>query len=150
VIYRAVCCALSVICAIPVLQNTNTIADFMPSYIGAAIATVKDSCWEFYHLIGDKTKASLRRVLHRIFRLNLTTATVNGGMYDPLAARIARYYPNTTVQNRCFVTRLWLSKLARCTQCGFFEATAGECDELETTPFQHGMNGDCIDEDNCK
>jgi hypothetical protein len=119
-----------------VLQNTNTIADFMPSYIGAATATVKDTCWEFYRLIGDKTKASLRRVLHRFFRLNLTTFTVNGGIYDPLAARIARNYPNTTVQNRWFVRRLWLSEVARCTQLGLFEATAGECDELDTTSCQ--------------
>jgi hypothetical protein len=54
----------------------------MPSYIGAAIATVKHTCWEFYRLIGDKTKASLRRVLRRVLRLNLTTFTVNGGIYD--------------------------------------------------------------------
>ncbi|CRL27412.1 unnamed protein product [Penicillium camemberti] len=46
------------------------------------------------------------------------------------------------------VTRLWLSEVARCTQRGFFEATAGECDELDTISYQHGMNGDCIDEDN--
>ncbi|KAJ5202911.1 hypothetical protein N7449_004990 [Penicillium cf. viridicatum] len=48
---------------------------FMPLYIGAAIATVKHTCWEFYRRIGDKTKASLRRVLHRVFRLNLTALT---------------------------------------------------------------------------
>jgi hypothetical protein len=48
---------------------------FMPLYIGAAIATVKHTCWEFYRRIGDKTKASLRRVIHRVFRLNLTALT---------------------------------------------------------------------------
>ncbi|CAG8180734.1 unnamed protein product, partial [Penicillium salamii] len=34
------------------------------------------------------------------------------------------------------VTRLWLSEVARCTQRGFFEAIAGECDELDTTSCQ--------------
>ncbi|KAJ5041865.1 hypothetical protein NUH16_003270 [Penicillium rubens] len=48
-----------------------------------------------------------------------------------------------------FITRLWLSEVARCTQRGFFEATAGDCDDLDTTSCQHGMNGDHIDEDNC-
>jgi Txe/YoeB family toxin of Txe-Axe toxin-antitoxin module len=108
----------------------------MPSYIGAAIATVKHTCWEFYRLIGDKTKASLRRVLRRVLRLNLTTFTVNGGIYEPLAARIGGYYSNTTVQNRWFVTRLWLSEVTWYTQRAFFEATAGECDELDTTSCQ--------------
>ncbi|KGO47649.1 hypothetical protein PEX1_049720 [Penicillium expansum] len=28
---------------------------------------------------------------------------------------------------------LWLSEVAWCTQRGLFEATAGECDELDTT-----------------
>ena len=59
------------------------------------MATVKHPCWESYRRIGDKTKASLRRVLHRVFRLNLTSFTVNGGVYEPLAARIARSYPIT-------------------------------------------------------
>jgi hypothetical protein len=31
-----------------------------------------------------------------------------------------------------FVMRLWLSEVARCTQRGFFEATAGDCDGLGT------------------
>ncbi|CAG8084221.1 unnamed protein product, partial [Penicillium salamii] len=47
-----------------------------------------------------------------------------------------------------FVTRLSLSEVARCTQRGLFEAIAGECEELETTSYQHAMNGDCIDGDN--
>jgi hypothetical protein len=68
---------------------------------------------------------------------------MNGGVYEPLAVRIARSYPITTVQliiTRGFVTRLWLSEVAQCTQCGFFEATTGDCDELDTTSCQHGMN----------
>ncbi|KZN87735.1 hypothetical protein EN45_062960 [Penicillium chrysogenum] len=47
-----------------------------------------------------------------------------------------------------FVARLWGSEVARCVRGGFFEVTAGECDELDTTSYQHGMNGDCIAEDN--
>jgi len=78
---------------------------------------------------------------------------MNGGVYEPLAVPIARSYLVTTVRvlvTSGFVTRLWLSEVARCTQRSFFEATAGECDELDTTSCPHGMNGDCIDEDNCK
>ncbi|CAG8132040.1 unnamed protein product [Penicillium salamii] len=83
----------------------------MPQYMGAAIATVKHTCWEFYRRIGDKTKASLRRVLHRVFPLDLTAFTLNGGVYEPLAVRVARSYRFTTVQfisTNEFVTRLWL------------------------------------------
>ncbi|CAG8107166.1 unnamed protein product, partial [Penicillium nalgiovense] len=40
------------------------------------------------------------------------------------------------------------SEVARYIRRGFFEVTAGECDELNTTSYQHGMNGDCITEDN--
>jgi hypothetical protein len=75
---------------------------------------------------------------------------MNGGVYEPLAVRIPRSYPITTVQfiiTGGFVMRLWLSEVARCTQRGFFEATAGDCDGLGTTSCQHGMNGDHIDED---
>jgi hypothetical protein len=74
-------------------------------------------------------------------------------VYEPLAVRIARFYPITTVQfiiTGGFVTRLWLSEVARCTQRGSFEATAGDYDDLDTTSCQHDMNGDHIDEDNCK
>ncbi|OQE70082.1 hypothetical protein PENNAL_c0124G08506, partial [Penicillium nalgiovense] len=59
--------------------------------LGAAIATVKHTCWEFYRRIGDKTKASLRRVLHRVLRLDLTAFT-----------------PRTTEYG--LVTRLWPSE----------------------------------------
>ncbi|CRL30835.1 unnamed protein product [Penicillium camemberti] len=64
---------------------------------------------------------------------------MNGGVYEPLAVPIARSYRFTT-----------LSKGARYTQRGLFEATAGECDKLETTSYQHRINGNCIDEDNYK
>ncbi|CRL31168.1 unnamed protein product [Penicillium camemberti] len=80
------------------------------------IATVKNTCWEFYRRIGDKTKASLRRVIHRVFCLNFTALTMNGRVY--------------------FVTRLWLLEVARCTQRSLFEATAGECDEVDTASCQ--------------
>ena len=53
------------------LQITNTITDFYAT-IGAAVATVKDT--RSYRRIGDKT-TSLRRVIHRVFRLNLTALT---------------------------------------------------------------------------
>ncbi|CAG7968143.1 unnamed protein product [Penicillium salamii] len=43
-----------------------------------------------------------------------------------------------------FVTRLWLSEVARCTQRAFFEATTGECGKLDTTSCQYGMNGDAL------
>ncbi|CAG8294669.1 unnamed protein product [Penicillium salamii] len=46
------------------------------------------------------------------------------------------HYDCTFSCHRWFVTRLWLSKVARCTQRGLFEATAGECDELDTTSCQ--------------
>jgi hypothetical protein len=58
------------------------------------------------------------------------------------AVPIARSYPITTVQFHVtggLITCLWLSEGARCTHGGFFEATAGECDEMETTSCQHGM-----------
>ncbi|CAG8202219.1 unnamed protein product [Penicillium nalgiovense] len=77
--------------------------------------------------------------------------TMIGGVYAPLAVRDARSYPITTVQfiiTDGFVTCLWLSQVARCIQRGFSEATAGDCDDLDTTSCQHGMNGDHIDEDN--
>ncbi|CAG8158917.1 unnamed protein product [Penicillium nalgiovense] len=66
------------------------------------------------------------------------------------AVRVARSYPITTVQflvTGGSVARLWGSEVARCIRRGFFEVTAGECDELDTTSYQHGMNGDCIAED---
>jgi hypothetical protein len=78
---------------------------------------------------------------------------MNGGVYEPLVVRIARSYPITAVQlivTGGFVTRLWRSEVARCTHRGFLEATAGDCDDLDTTSCQHDMNGDCIDEDDCK
>jgi hypothetical protein len=77
---------------------------------------------------------------------------MTGGEYEPLSGHIARSYPITTVQfiiTGEFITCLWLSEVARCTQRGF-EATAADCDDLDTTSCQHGMNGDHIDEDNCK
>ena len=77
---------------------------------------------------------------------------MTGGVYEPLTIRITGFYPIMTVQfiiTGGFITRLWLSEVARCTQRGF-EATAGDCDDLGTTSCQHGMNGDHIDEDNCK
>ncbi|KAK9847237.1 hypothetical protein MYU51_019687 [Penicillium brevicompactum] len=55
---------------------------------GAAIATVKHTCWESYRQIGDKTMVAERR------------------------------------------------------SRGLFKATAGECDELETSSCQYGINGD--------
>jgi hypothetical protein len=72
-----------------------------------------------------------------------------GRVYEPLAVRIARSYPITTVRfiiTGGFVTRLSLSEVARCTQRGFFEATAGDGNDLDTTSCQHGH----IDEDYCK
>jgi hypothetical protein len=64
---------------------------------------------------------------------------MNGGVYEPPAVHIARSYPITTVQfiiTGAFVTRLWLSEVAWCTQRDFFEAPAGDCDE----PIQHHVN----------
>jgi hypothetical protein len=97
---------------------------------------------------------ALRRELHRVFRLNFTASTSplphhDGGIF---AVSIARYYHVTTVQflvTGSSVTCPWGSEIARCTQRGLFEATAGECDELYNF-MSNGMNGDCIDEDNCK
>jgi hypothetical protein len=54
---------------------------------------------------------------------------MNGGVYEPLAVPIVRSFLITTVRFVVadgFVTRLWLSEVARCTQRGLFEATAGE------------------------
>jgi hypothetical protein len=76
---------------------------------------------------------------------------MNGGVYEPLAVRIARSYSVMTVQ---FIkiggvdTRVWVSEVARCAQRGCSEVAAGDCDD--TTSYQHGMNGDCIAEDNFK
>ncbi|KAJ5041394.1 hypothetical protein NUH16_011170 [Penicillium rubens] len=50
--------------------------------------------------------------------------------------------------HRGFIARLWGSEVARCIRRGFFEVTAGECDELDTTSYQHGINGDGVAEDN--
>ena len=64
---------------------------------------------------------------------------MNGGVYEPLAVPIARSCPITTVQflvTGGFVTCAWGSEIARCTQRGLSEATAGECDELDTTSCQ--------------
>ncbi|CAG8085798.1 unnamed protein product [Penicillium nalgiovense] len=92
---------------------------------------------------------SLRRVLYRVFRLRPHRLPHHdGGVF---AVRIARSYPITTVQflvTGGFVARLWGSEVARCIRRGLFEVTAGECDELDTTSYQHGMNSDCIAEDN--
>ncbi|CAG8906393.1 unnamed protein product [Penicillium salamii] len=49
-----------------------------------------------------------------------------------------------TISCHRFVTRLWLSEIARCTQRAFFEATTGECDKLDATSCQYGMNGDAL------
>ncbi|CAG7987992.1 unnamed protein product [Penicillium salamii] len=66
---------------------------------GAAIATVKYTCWESYRRIGDKTKASPRRVVHRVFRPRPHRLhTMNGGVYEPLVVPIAKSYPIATVQ----------------------------------------------------
>jgi hypothetical protein len=54
---------------------------------------------------------------------------MKGGVYEPLPVPIARSFLITTVRFVVadgFVTRLWPSEVARCTQRGFFEATAGE------------------------
>ncbi|OQE10645.1 hypothetical protein PENFLA_c084G04899 [Penicillium flavigenum] len=67
------------------------------------------------------------------------------------AVRIARSYSITTVQflvTGGFVARLWGSEAGRYIRRGLFEVTAGECDGLDTTSYQPGMNGDCIAEDN--
>ncbi|CAG8043901.1 unnamed protein product [Penicillium salamii] len=69
---------------------------------------------------------------------------------SPSSHRVLSHHHCTISYHRWFATRLWLSAVARCTQHAFFEATTGECDELDTTSCQHSMNGDCIDEDNCK
>ncbi|CAG8213723.1 unnamed protein product [Penicillium salamii] len=74
---------------------------------------------------------------------------MNGRVYEPLPSpyEVLSHY-GCTISCHRFVTRLWLSEIARCTQRSLFEATAGECDKLDTTSCQHSMNGDCIDEDN--
>ncbi|KAK9846798.1 hypothetical protein MYU51_000749 [Penicillium brevicompactum] len=107
---------------VPLLQPTQ-------NTLGAAIATVKYTCWESYRRIGDKTKASPRRVVHRVFRPRPHRLhTMNGGVYEPLVVPIAKSCPTTTVQlfvTGVFVTCRRSSGVARCTQRGLFEATAG-------------------------
>ncbi|KAK9847406.1 hypothetical protein MYU51_019443 [Penicillium brevicompactum] len=77
---------------VPLLQPTQ-------NTLGAAIATVKYTCWESYRRIGDKTKASPRRVVHRVFRPRPHRLhTMNGGVYEPLVVPIAKSYPIATVQ----------------------------------------------------
>ncbi|KAJ5522097.1 hypothetical protein N7527_006212, partial [Penicillium freii] len=64
----------------------------------AAITTVKNSCWELYRRIGDKTKASLRRVLHRVFCLKPHRPyTMNGGVYESLAVNSSRDFGSKKV-----------------------------------------------------
>jgi hypothetical protein len=130
-------------------QIMNAITDLHAIvYRSSPSLPVKHPCAETYHRTG------LRRVLHRVFCLRSHRLhTMTGGVYEPLSDYIARSYPITTLQfiiTGGLITRLWLSEVARCTQRGFFEATAADCDDLDTTSCQHGMNGDHIDEDNCK
>jgi hypothetical protein len=47
----------------------------MPLYIGVAHRHFERSYWESYCRIADKTKVALRRVLHRVLRLDLTAST---------------------------------------------------------------------------
>ncbi|OQE62185.1 hypothetical protein PENNAL_c0268G05984 [Penicillium nalgiovense] len=115
-----------------VLHNTNTTTALHAIvHRSSPSPHVEHPCGESHCRIGDKSKvAALRRMLHRIFcpryhRLN----TMDGGVYEPLAlaVRIAKSYPITTVQfiiTGGFITRLWLSEVAQCTQRGFFEETA--------------------------
>ncbi|CAG7935558.1 unnamed protein product [Penicillium salamii] len=108
----------------------------MPSYIGAAIASVKHTCWEFYRRIGDKNKASLSRLPPQPHRphtecMNPAPSSSRGLFSLQLCNHPLKVVHHTPL----------------CTQGGLFEATAGECDELDTTSCQHGTNGDCIDED---
>ncbi|CAG8082283.1 unnamed protein product, partial [Penicillium salamii] len=67
-------------------------------------------------------------------------------VYEPLPSpsRVLSHYGCTISCHSWFVTRLWLSEIARCTQRAFFEATNGECDKLDTTSCQQGMNGDAL------
>jgi hypothetical protein len=138
-IYRAFCCAISSYLCKFLSQITNSITDIHAIVRRSRPSSpVKHPCGESYRRIGDKTKvAALRRVLHRAFcprphRLH----TMNVGVYEPLAVRIARSYPITTVQfiiTGGFVTRLGLSEVARFAHRGFSEATAGDCDEPDTS-----------------
>ncbi|CAG8142252.1 unnamed protein product [Penicillium nalgiovense] len=126
---------------------TNAITDLYAIVDGSSPAPpLKHPCGESYRRIG------LRRVLRVFCPRPHRLHTMNGGVFEPLAVRIARSYPITTVQfivTDGFVTCLWLSQVARCVQRGFSEATAGDCDDLDTTSCQYRMNGDCIDEGNC-
>ena len=60
---------------------------------------------------------------------------MNGGVYEPLAVRIAKSlsHYDCTISCHRLVRHAPLAprEIARCTQRGFFEATAGECDEPE-------------------
>ncbi|CAG8008588.1 unnamed protein product [Penicillium salamii] len=98
---------------------------FMPLYIGAAHCHCETSLLgvllpdrRYGH--GGTTTRAPSRLAPRPHRLH----TTNGGV--------------------CFVTHLWLSGVARCTQRAFFEATTGECDKLDATSCQYGMNGDAL------
>ncbi|KAI3281833.1 hypothetical protein DTO002I6_9670 [Penicillium roqueforti] len=63
---------------------------------------------------------------------------------DPSRLPPQPHRPHTMNGRVWFVTRLWFSEVARCTQRAFFEATNGECDKLDTTSCQQGMNGDAL------
>ncbi|CAG8138271.1 unnamed protein product [Penicillium nalgiovense] len=103
---------------------TNAITDLYAIVDGSSPAPpLKHPCGESYRRIG------LRRVLRVFCPRPHRLHTMNGGVFEPLAVRIARSYPITTR--------------------GFSEATAGDCDDLDTTSCQYRMNGDCIDEGNC-
>ena len=140
VIYRALCCAISVVCANSCAPKHGHHYWFHAIvHRSSPSPPLKHRCGEsFYSRIGDKkTKVALRRVLHRVFRPRPHRLhTMNGGVF---AVPIARSYPITTVQflvTGGFVTCPWGSEVSRCTQRGLFEATAGECDELDTTSCQ--------------
>ena len=72
---------------------------------------------------------------------------MNGGASGRPHRKAFIHYDRTISSHRWVRHALLPSREnARCTQRDFSEATAEECDE----PEQHGMNGDCIAEENCK
>ena len=150
-IYRVLCCAISFIVRVFVLQNTNTITNFhaivhnrspLPPrniHVGSPIAGSQIRPRWHYDACSIASCASTSPPSHHE-RWGVRRSD----------REVLSHCDCTTSCHRWFVPRLWLSEVARCTQRGFFEATAGECDELDTTSCQHSMNGDCFDEDNCK
>ena len=97
---RVLCCAISFIVRVFVLQNTNNITVFhaivhrsspLPLWnihVGSPIAGSQiRPRWHY--------DACLSRLAPRPHRLH----TTNGGVYEPFAVPVARYYPITTVQH---------------------------------------------------